>query len=85
MPPPPGCRPTPTSGWPSRVFSRDAKRMSQARTNSLLRPGRSPDLRDADDRRLREADKRIHKDREARRPDSVVMLPVLPVKSKWAR
>jgi hypothetical protein len=35
LPPPPGCTPTPTSGWPSRVFSRDAKRMSQARTNSL--------------------------------------------------
>jgi len=32
----------PTSGWPSRVFSRDAKRMSQARTNSLLTPLTQP-------------------------------------------
>ncbi len=38
VPPPPGFTPTPTSGWPSRMFSRDAKRMSQARTNSLLTP-----------------------------------------------
>src|SRR5438067_543076 len=42
VPPPPGCTPTPTSGWPSRVFSRDAKRMSQARTNSLLTPRTQP-------------------------------------------
>jgi predicted MFS family arabinose efflux permease len=26
VPPPPGCTPTPTSGWPSSVFSRDASR-----------------------------------------------------------
>src|SRR2546430_751477 len=32
----------PTSGWPSRVFSRDANRMSQARTNSLLTPLTQP-------------------------------------------
>ena len=42
VPPPPGCTPTPTSGCPSRVFSRDAKRMSQARTNSLLAPRTDP-------------------------------------------
>src|SRR5580693_5198133 len=42
VPPPPGCTPTPTSGCPSRVFSRDAKRMSQARTNSLLPPRTQP-------------------------------------------
>src|SRR5213078_4652209 len=35
-----GMQSHPTSGWPSRVFSRDAKRMSQARTNSLLAPRR---------------------------------------------
>jgi hypothetical protein len=40
--PPPGCTPTPTWGWPSRVLSRDAKRMSQARTNSLLTPRTQP-------------------------------------------
>jgi len=44
---PGGMHPTPTSGCPNRVFSRDAKRMSQASTNSLLTPRRSPDLRDA--------------------------------------
>jgi hypothetical protein len=33
-----GMQSYPTSGWPSRVFSRDAKRMPQARTNSLLTP-----------------------------------------------
>jgi len=41
-PPPPGCSPTPTSGCPNRVFSRDAKRMSQASTNSLLTPRTQP-------------------------------------------
>jgi hypothetical protein len=41
--PPPGFTPTPTSGWPSRVFSRDAKRMSQARTKAM--PIKTPDPR----------------------------------------
>jgi hypothetical protein len=32
--PPPGITPIPTSNWPSSVFSREANRRSQARTNS---------------------------------------------------
>ncbi len=44
MPPPPGCNPTPTSGWPSNVFSRDAKRISQASANSLLTPRTQPQI-----------------------------------------
>src|SRR5207249_4861109 len=56
VPPPPGCTPTPTSGWPSRVFSRAADAAT--------------DLRNADHRRLGETDERIHQDREAGRPDS---------------
>ena len=39
---PPGFTPTPTSGWLSSVFSSDAKRMSQARMNSLLTPRAQP-------------------------------------------
>src|SRR6266478_3904568 len=86
VPPPPGCTPTPTSGWPSRVFSRDAKRMSQARTNSLLPPRTQPRifaiLTTGDFVRRTNVSIRIG------RPDgptAVVMFPMLPVKSKWAR
>src|SRR5579864_978416 len=85
-PPPPGCSPTPTSGWPSRVFSRDAKRMSQARTNSLLTPRAHPRifamLTTGDLVRRTNVSIRIGRP-EA--PTAVMMFPILPVKSKWAR
>src|SRR5712671_2688916 len=42
MPPPPGCTPEPTSTCARTVFSRDANRMSQARTNSLPTPRTRP-------------------------------------------
>ena len=86
VPPPPGFTPTPTSGWPSRVFSRDAKRMSQARTNSLLAPRTQPRifamLTTGD--RVRRTNVSIKMGRPEG-PTAVVMFPVLPVKSKWAR
>src|SRR6266581_9642183 len=40
--PPPGTTPTPTSHWPTSVFSREANRRSQARTNSLPAPRARP-------------------------------------------
>ena len=40
--PPPGTTPTPTSHWPRSVFSREANRRSQARTNSLPAPRARP-------------------------------------------
>ena len=86
VPPPPGCNPTPTSGWPSRVFSRDAKRMSQARTNSLLTPRTQPRifamLTTGDLVRRTNVSSRIGRPEG---PTAVMMFPVLPVKSKWAR
>ncbi len=83
---PPGCTPTPTSGWPSNVFSRDAKRISQASTNSLLTPRAQPRifamLTTGDLVRRTNVSVRIGRPEG---PTAVVMLPVLPVKSKWAR
>ena len=79
VPPPPGFTPTPTSGWPSRVFSRDAKRMSQARTNSLLAPLTQPRifamLTTADLVRRTNVSIRIGRPEG---PTAVVMLPVFP-------
>jgi hypothetical protein len=79
-------RDDPTSGWPSRVFSRDAKRMSQARTNSLLTPRTQPRifamLTTGDLVRRTNVSIRIGRP-EA--PRAVMMFPILPVKSKWAR
>ena len=81
-----GMHSTPTSGWPSRVFSRDAKRMSQARTNSLLPPRTQPRifaiLTTGDFVRRTNVSIRIGRPEG---PTAVVMFPVLPVKSKWAR
>jgi hypothetical protein len=77
---------TPTSGWPSSVFSRDAKRMSQVRTNSLLTPRTQPRifamLTTGDLVRRTNVSTRIGRPEG---PTAVVMFPVLPVKSKWAR
>jgi len=81
-----GMHPTPTSGWPSLVFSRDAKRMSQARTNSLLTPRTQPRifaiLTTGDLVRRTNVSIRIGRP-EA--PTAVMMFPILPVKSKWER
>src|SRR6202166_3508765 len=86
VPPPPGCRPTPSSGWPSLVFSRDAKRMSQARTNSLLTPRAQPRIFAM----LTTGDfvSRTNVSIKMGRPEApiaVMMFPSFPVRSKCAR
>ena len=81
-----GMQSDPDFGLASRVFSRDAKRMSQARTNSLLTPRTQPRifamLTTGDLVKRTNVSIRIGRP-EA--PTAVMMFPILPVKSKWAR
>src|SRR5882724_1229850 len=68
-PPPPGCTPTPTSGWPSCVFSREANVAGEDEFAACA-PDAASYLRDADHRGFRETNERIYQDRETGRPDS---------------
>jgi len=78
-----GCSPTPTSGWPSRVFSRD-RSACRSETNSCSHRGRSSDLRDADHREFGETDD-VPSGRQAGRPHSCGDVPRLAGQIEVAR
>ncbi len=68
MPPPPGCSPTPTSGWP-KLARREAHVAGEDELAAHT-PDAASDLRDADHRGLGKTHERIRQDRETGRPDS---------------
>jgi hypothetical protein len=69
----------------SRVLARREAHVAGEGELAAHAPDTASDLRDADHRGLGETHERIRQDREARSPDRVMMFPILPVKSKWAR